>query len=144
MVTEGNKDLIRRAFEAQNRGDDEAMLQCCDPDIVFPEPGLPAPVRGHDAFRQLLAVYRSGFPGYLFTEEDMVAEGDTVVARWRIDMTHGGDFMGIPATGRHLTIQSIDIFRIVSGKIVEQWAVADTFGMMRQLGVLPLPEQASA
>src|SRR5690242_3768344 len=126
MSAEDNKNLIRRAFEAQNRGDDEAMLQYCDPDIVFHEPGLPAPLRGHEAFRQLLAMYRSGFPDYHFTEEEMVAEGDKVAARWRIDLTHGSEFLGIPATGKKVTISSIDVFRIANGKIVEQWVVADT------------------
>jgi steroid delta-isomerase-like uncharacterized protein len=141
MSTEDNKNLIRRAFEAQNQGDDDAVLQYCDPDIVFHEPSLPTPLRGHEAFRQLLAMYRGGFPDFRFTEEDMIAEGDKVAARWRIDLTHKGEFLGIPPTGKQLTISSIDVFRIVNGKIVEQWVLADTLGMMQQLGVIPAPEQ---
>lgn len=139
MSTETNKDLIRRAFAAQNRGDIEAMLECCDPDVVFYEPSFPSPVRGYAGFRQLLAMYRSAFPNFRFTEETMIAEGDQVAARWRIDMTHGGDFMGIPPTGKQLTMTSVDIFRVVNGKIVEQWAMADMLGLMQQLGAVPVP-----
>ena len=143
MSTEANKELIRRAFEAQNRGDDDAMAECYDPDITLHEPGLPAPVRGHAAFRQLLMMYRSAFPDLRFTEENLLADGEQVAARWRIDVTHTGEFMGIPPTGKRLTISSIDIFRIVNGKIAEQWVVADTLGMLQQLGAIPTLEHAS-
>ena len=57
--------------------------------------------------------------------------------------THTGNFMGVPATGKQIAIEAIDILRLVDSKVVEHWGVMDTFGLMQQLGVIPAPGQAS-
>ena len=72
--------------------------------------------------------------------EDLIADGDRVVARVTTSGTHGGEFMGAPATGKRISVQEVDIFRIENGKIAEAWAAVDFFGMLTQLGLLPAEE----
>lgn len=82
--------------------------------------------------------YRDAFSEIEDTVEDMIGEGDRVVNRWRLEATHTGEFRGIPATGKRITIMGIGIFRFSDeGKVVESWDSMDTLGMMRQLGAIP-------
>ena len=61
-----------------------------------------------------------------------------MVTRKAFHGTHLGPLMGIPPTGKRVTIGVIDIVRVVEGKIVEHWCVVDQMGLMQQLGVLPV------
>ncbi|MBK6712738.1 MAG: ester cyclase [Chloroflexi bacterium] len=69
----------------------------------------------------------------------MVAEGDKVVVRFTVTGTHQGFFAGIPATGKQVAMQGIIIHRLHNGKIIEDWVVRDTLGLMQQLGMIPVP-----
>jgi predicted ester cyclase len=72
--------------------------------------------------------------------EDVLASGDKVVARVRVTGTHEGEFMGMPATGKDVDVQAIDIVRFGDdGLAREHWGVFDVMGMMQQLGVVPGP-----
>ena len=73
--------------------------------------------------------------------EDIIAEGDKVVARLTTRGTQRGAFMGIPPTGKQVTVTAIDINCIVGGKSVEHWLNMDTLGLLQQLGVMPAPGQ---
>jgi predicted ester cyclase len=86
-------------------------------------------------------MYFTAFPDLHFTVEVMIAEGDKVVARLTVSATHKGDFMGIPATGKHATISVTDINHVANGQSVEHWSDMDTLGLMQQLGVIPAPGQ---
>jgi predicted ester cyclase len=103
--------------------------------------GVPGPIRGRQALKQLFTGYWAAFdvhatpePDFLIAEDDLVANRETVRSR------HKGTFQGIPATGKEVTVTSMDIYRIVGGKIVEQWTEVDMLGLMQQLGVVPAPE----
>jgi predicted ester cyclase len=76
-------------------------------------------------------------PDLNYTLEDMVAEGDKVVARYTARFTHKGTYMGIPATGKQVAAKGVEIYRLAGGKIVESWDFPDTLGMMTQLGAIP-------
>ena len=99
--------------------------------------GLPA---GPEGTKQLVTVYRNAFPDLRFTIDEQIAEGDKVVTRWTGYGTHKAELVGIPATGKSSTVTGIAIDRIVNGKIVESWGIFDQFGMLQQLGVIPMPE----
>ena len=71
------------------------------------------------------------------TIEDLIAEGDKVVARWRSRVTHRGEYMGIPPTGEEVEFTGISEYRIEGGKIAESWNSEDQFGLMRQIGAIP-------
>ena len=77
------------------------------------------------------------------TVEDLLADGDKVIALVSYRGTHQGAFMGIPPTGKQVTVAGINIFRIANGKLVEHWGLADRISALRQLGVAPPPGQAS-
>lgn len=91
----------------------------------------------------MVAMNRSAFPDMRSTFEDQIAEGDLVVSRWSARGTHKGELMGIPLTGKAVTLTGISTMRIVGRKIAEQWDNWDTLGMLQQLGVIPALGQAS-
>jgi steroid delta-isomerase-like uncharacterized protein len=89
--------------------------------------------------KQRIASFHQGLPDVHLTLEDLVAEGDRVVFRITLHGTHTGTLMGVPPTGRQVTISAIDIARLADGKIVEHWGQMDTFGLLQQLGASSTP-----
>ena len=78
-----------------------------------------------------------GLPDLHLTIEDLIAEGDKVVARNTVTGTHQGEYMGLPPTGKSVTYNEIFIVRFAGGRIAETWGVVDVFSQMKQLGVIP-------
>jgi steroid delta-isomerase-like uncharacterized protein len=143
MSIEENKALVRRMVEETfNRGDIGRADEFLAPDFAEREelpPGLP---RDREGVKQLTMMLRSAFPDLKATIEDIVAEGDKVVVRQTWSGTHtGGEFMGVPASGKAVSVGVIDIIRIAGGKFVEHWGQMDSMGMMQQLGAVPTPGQ---
>jgi steroid delta-isomerase-like uncharacterized protein len=139
-----NKALTRRFYEeAVNQGKDEVIDELVAPDFVDHEefPGL-TPDR--DGVKQFFAMFKSAFPDGRFEVEDLIEEGDKMVVRATIRGTHKGEFIGIPPTGKQITVTSIDILRIRDGQATEHWGVTDMAAMLTQLGVLPEPAAAQA
>ena len=133
MSTEQNKKLVLRwKDEIWNKRNLNIIDELYAPDYVGHIVGTPGPVRGREAFKQLLATYFAAFDLHR-TNEFLIAEGDKVVAYDSYRVRHTGEFAGIPPTGKELSITGIDIYRIVGGKIVEQWFEADLTGMLQQL-----------
>jgi predicted ester cyclase len=89
-----------------------------------------------EAARQEAADFRQGFPDVVSTIEDLIAEGDKVLARWRSRATHLGGYMGIPPTGKEVEFTGISVYRIEGNKIAESWTVEDELGLMRQIGAV--------
>ena len=87
-------------------------------------------------------MYRAAFSDSQFEIEAQFAEGDYVVTRWTATGTQDGELMGMPATGKHVTLTGITIDRFEDGKIAEGWTNWDTFGMMQQLGAVAEPANA--
>ncbi|MFI5795419.1 ester cyclase [Streptomyces sp. NPDC051677] len=91
---------------------------------------------GMDAMRREVEMWRGGFD-FAFSVEDQIGQGDRVCNRWTWRGTHKGDFMGLPATGRQVTMTGTTVFRCrEDGKIVEGWWQYDRLGLMGQLGAL--------
>jgi predicted ester cyclase len=95
-----------------------------------------------EAAKQGAASFRRGFPDVISIIEDLIAEGDKVVARWRSRATHQGDYMGIAPTGNEVEFTGISFYRIEGGKIAQSWNIEDQLGLMRQIGAFPEPEQS--
>lgn len=144
MSTEQNKALVRRLMEEVfNRGNINLVDELFASDFVEREelpPGLPP---GREAVKQLLTMFRSAFPDFKVTIDDVIAEGDKVVVRSTWSGTHKGEFMGIPPTSKSVSFGVFDTMRIAGGKFVEHWGQMDTMGMMQQLGVTPAPGEGS-
>jgi predicted ester cyclase len=142
VSAEDNKALVRRFVdEVQSGGNIDLIDEVCSPGFVnhSAPPGIPADREG---LKILTAMFRGAFPDSHFTIENMVAEGDKVATRKTFHGTHGGDFMGMPPTGRVVSMGLIDIVRVSDGRVVEHWAMGDSLGMMQQLGVIPRPGQS--
>jgi predicted ester cyclase len=94
-----------------------------------------------EAAKQVAARFRQGFPDVISTIEDLIAEGDKVVARWRSRATHRGEYMGIAPTGNEVEFTGISFYRIEGGKIAQSWNIEDQLGLMRQIGAVAESEQ---
>jgi predicted ester cyclase len=128
MSPEENKAFIRRYFEVLSGKDKPAAV-----------------VNRYVSDEELkhhIALYEAAFPSYQLIAEDMIAEGDKVVVRSTFRGTHKGDLMGIPPTGKQVTMPLILIYRIADDKIVEHWMQADALGLLQQLGAIPAPTPA--
>jgi len=135
--TVGNSDTLRRAYELVSAGDLDGFFDYLADDFVEHEtgPGLESTKAGT---KQLFAMMKAGFPDLRFDAEDILESGDKVVARARVTGTNKGEFMGIPASGKSIDIQAIDILRFgADGLAHEHWGVMDIMSMMQQIGAVP-------
>ena len=135
MSVEENKALVRRAHEEGNKGNMPVYYELHGGNLVFHQPD--GQELGLEAFKQLFTAMSTAFPDLHITVEDVIAEGDKVVARYTWTGTHKGELGGIPPTGRQVTVHGTEVLRIVGGKLVEAWDEVDYLGLMQQLGVLP-------
>jgi steroid delta-isomerase-like uncharacterized protein len=134
---EENKALIRRFYdEVVNAGRLELVDELAAPDLIDHEE-LPGFAGGREGVKQFFATMRTAFPDLRMDVQDIIAEGDKVVARATIRGTHQGEFMGIVPTGKAISVSGIDIVRFSGGKVAEHWGVTDGAAMMQQLGAVP-------
>jgi steroid delta-isomerase-like uncharacterized protein len=128
---------LRRFYDLINAGDVDGFGALLADDFVEHEetPGLGPTKAGVMEFFRL---YIAAFPDLRFDPEDVLASGDKVVGRVRVTGTHRGEFIGIPATGKSIDVQAVDIVRFGDdGLAREHWGVFDALAMMQQLGVVP-------
>ena len=142
MSTEENKALMRHFYEEISKGNLAVVDDLVAADLVEHSPFVPRQAPGRQGTLELFTMIHAAFPDLRITAEDMVAEGDKVVARGTFSGTHKGEFMGIAPTGKQISVGVIEIARIAGGKMVDHWNVVDSLGMMQQLGVFPPPEQS--
>ena len=139
--TEQNKDVARRFIdEVFVRQDPDAVDELAAADFT-PHTWGPTPP-GRAALRQAMQRAARGVSDPVFRIDDVIAEGDKVVARLTSSATHSGTFMGKPATGKRYTIQEIHIFRIRDGQVSEHWHEFDKLSLMQQLEPDPAPDHA--
>ena len=138
MSTEQNKAIKRQEYDAVNHKNLDALEEVIASDVTS-HPARPGQAPGLEGVKQLFSSLHAAFPDFHIDVEDMIAEGDRVVARVKGIGTHQGEFMGIAPTGNRVEFSAIDIARIVEGKIVEHWSNSDQLGMMRQLGAVEQP-----
>jgi steroid delta-isomerase-like uncharacterized protein len=140
MSPEENEALVRRWFEEFcNERKRDLAEELMTEDHEYHDPQVPTGT-GPQAMAEAIAVYQEGVDGHWDVEEMRAAGEDRVVARWTGTGTHNADVMGIPPTGRSVSVSAVHLFRIEGGNIAEQWVVWDTLGFMQQIGVIP--EQA--
>ena len=142
MSTEEGTAVVRRFLdEAISKGNMAALDEMCAPDLVW-HGGSVGEFRSLEEFKQGVGPFFSAFPDLRVTADDVLREGDKVVCRYTWAGTHTGDFFGVAATGRQVTVGGISIYRVAGGKIVEEWWLEDLLGLMHQLGAIPTPGQA--
>jgi len=136
MSVEENKALVRRYMEETfNQGNLSVIDQLASSDFVYHH------ATGRDlskeAYKKMSIMTQNAFPDVYMEIDDLFAEGDKVACRFTITATHKGEYQGIPPTGKKITFQGINIFRIADSKIAEIWSRLNLLGMMQQLGVIP-------
>ena len=94
---------------------------------------------GVDNVAALVSGFIAALPDLTATEKDIVAEGDTVAVRYVVEATHQGNLLGIPATGRRVRWEAVDVYRVSNGKIVEEWAADDMLAILVSLDVYTPP-----
>jgi len=139
MSTEHYKAIVRRWVEEYwNQGKVTLLEETHATDYVLHNPD--GPVYGQAGFRQFAARLWTAFADIHVTLDDVIAEGDKVGWRYTFQGTHRGELLGIPPTGRTVTITGSVISRFAEGKWIEDWHHQDTLGMLHQLGATSLPE----
>ena len=138
MSLEDNKQLARDYFKAFLAKDVAWFGDHIEPGFRRHDPGLPFEVVGPQGVEQLADALLPAIPDMRLEIEDVVAEGEKVLVRLTIHGTHGGELLGIPATGRTLQVAVLDLFHIRDGRLAEHWALLDNLGMLKQLGVTTL------
>ena len=137
MSTEPMGAVMKRFVEFINTADEHLAREVIAPDAAFDAPTHGEPLRGPDGYLELLALLRNGFPDIQWTLEDMVAERDKVAARFIMRGTHQGTFFGVPPTGKKITVQAMNIYRLSNGKFVEEHGQPDMLGLLQQIGAVP-------
>ena len=139
MSAEDNEAIIRQWIEAYNDRDRQAETDLLAPEYVAHVPGAPGPLVGLEAWTQFSGSFAEAFPDIRLTVEDIFSAGEMVAARVAFHGTHRGEFQGMPPTGKEVAFSSIEINRVVGGKVEEHWVELDLLGLMQQLGAIPQP-----
>jgi len=136
------KEIVRRVEEAWGRNDPDALDGLIASDLVShdPPPGLPPGLAGAKAGH---SIFMASFPDRKQTIEQIVGEGDLVAVRTTATATHtGAPFFGVPPSSKKVQVESISLYRVAGGKVVEHWGLSDGLGLMMQLGAIPAPAGA--
>jgi steroid delta-isomerase-like uncharacterized protein len=134
-----NKATMQRFYDEVSAGNLGIIEELISEDLVEHDE-FPGIEQSRAGVRQFFEMTRAAFPDLTFVVEHMLEEGDTVIAHGRMEGTNEGEFMGMPATGRRVSVPMADVVRFGSdGLAVEHWGVTDSGMMMMQLGAVPEP-----
>jgi steroid delta-isomerase-like uncharacterized protein len=134
-MSDTNKAAARQYFESVNNRDTASLGTIVADDVRYH--GMQ--VSGLDQLVSKVGEIVHAIPDFNVTIEDLIAEGDRVVARTKERGTQENEFEGMPATGRSFEVDEVNIFRFENGKIAEVWQISDQLGFLSQLGLLPEP-----
>jgi steroid delta-isomerase-like uncharacterized protein len=138
-MSEANKQLLQRWFrEVWNEGREETVDEILAPDAIAHGLGETEPdVQGPEGFKVFLRTIRAAFPDVRIDVDDVLAEGDKIAARVTLQGTHTGEALGLPASGRRVTVAGIVLARFHDGQVAEAWNLWDQLGLLRQVGGVP-------
>ena len=140
MSAEYNLKLVTRMYEALNAKDLEAQHEFWHEDMIWHGPPGFGDVHGIDGFKyKVLKPFYEAFPDYHVKDDIQVANDDWVSATGFLTGHHRGEWMGIPATGKPVRMRYSDFWLVKDGKLSENWVMVDDLGVLRQIGIEPLP-----
>jgi predicted ester cyclase len=139
-VGEQNKALVKRYLEGLDSYNTEIFDEALSADCQIYFPGSFEPV-SREQLKQLVTGFYKVFGNITHKLEDMISEGDKVLARTTDSATHTGEFMGIAPTGKTVKFGELHLFRIKEGKIAEYWIQEDFLWMNQQLGMELKPKE---
>jgi steroid delta-isomerase-like uncharacterized protein len=136
MTTEQNKQLVDAFIqELFTKGDLSAADRYLDPDFINHDPPFPGAPDGSEGMRVAAGMFRQALPDWHSDTDRLIAEGDVVVEVFTASGTHRGELMGVPGSGKTVTLRGINVFRISGERIVERWGQLDNLGLRQQLGL---------
>jgi predicted ester cyclase len=130
------EEVLHGIYEAINTGNLALLDKFVAPGYVEHSEGF----QGVEPFRQQVAAFRAAFPDLRVTIEDVLTDRDRFASRTTVTGTHTGDLMGMPATGKRISVEAVDIGRIASGQAQERWGGLNMYALLTQLGVIPAPQ----
>jgi len=142
MAAHDNEANMRRMYtEVMTKGNNALFDELTAPNFREHElvPGFEP---NREGVKKWMTAFRTAIPDIQILVNDVISQGDKVVARVTIHGTQKGPLMGIPATGKKFQMDVIDIVRFENGKLAEHWGVSDMLGMLTQIGVVPPPGAA--
>ena len=138
-IVEGpnNRDLSNRFIEEVINGRKLSLIdETVAEDFVYIDSTI-GTVKGRDSLKEMLTRMFSSFPDLVWTVEQYISEGDTIVTHYSVTGTQDGEYRSIPAMHKKITVQGVSINKIIDGKLAETRMLRDDLGLMRQLGVIP-------
>ena len=135
MSLEQNKAILTRFVEFINTGNTAIADEVVAPDFLERDP-LPGQQPGREGLKAVILMIRAAFPDLEWVVDEMVAEGEMVASRFTWRGTHRGSFLGVPATGKQVTVTGMVFDRVVGGQLVESQILTDTLSLLTQLGVM--------
>jgi len=130
------EEVLHGIYEAINTGNLALLDKFVAPGYVEHSEGF----QGVEPFRQQAAAFRAAFPDLRVTIEDVLTDGDRFASRTTVTGTHTGDLMGMPATGKRISVEAVDIGRVHDGQAAERWGGLNMYALLTQLGVIPAPQ----
>jgi steroid delta-isomerase-like uncharacterized protein len=136
-MTHDLRATMQRFLEFIDSGDAEIGREVIHPDAAFMAPFAPEPFRGLDGYLRILAIMRGAIPDARWTVQQLVVGDDQVAARFELRGTHGGEFLGVPATGKPIAVGASAFYRFADGRIVDEVGQPDLLALLGQIGALP-------
>jgi steroid delta-isomerase-like uncharacterized protein len=130
------EEVLHGIYEAINTGNLALLDKFVAPGYVEHSEGF----QGVEPFRQQVAAFRAAFPDLRVTIEDVLTDGDRFASRTTVTGTHTGDLMGMPGTGKRISVEAVDIGRVHDGQAAERWGGLNMYALLTQLGVIPAPQ----
>jgi hypothetical protein len=131
IITQGQLDVADEIFDANHIAHD-------------PHGPLGGWPNGPEGMKMVASIFGGGFSGWNIALEDQIAEGDKVSTRWAASATNTGPLMGMPPTGKPVSVTGVNVARFAEGKIVESWFNFDMLTLLQQVGAIPTPEQVGS
>ena len=133
-LEELNKSVIQNYWDGKwNERRIETLDELQAPDVVYH--GTSETINGREEYKEAYGHYLSAMQDTKIVVEELIAEGDLVMSRVRMTAIHQNELGGIPASGNELSLNGFTVFRLVDGKIAEEWEILDQLGMMMQMGM---------
>lgn len=141
MSVEQNIATQKRLAEGINSGNLHVMFDVFAPNVVDHDPA-PDQVPGPEGYVQFFGTMRTAFPDLNIKTDDMVTDEDSIAIAYTLSGTQNGPFLGVPPSGKYVSVRGMQIARFQDGKIVERWGATDELGILRQIGVNPTASAA--
>jgi steroid delta-isomerase-like uncharacterized protein len=137
-MSDDNKTIVRQLYEeVWNKRRLELVDEIISPSHALHDANLFDSAIGPEAYKRQVTRFITAFPDLRFSVEDVFGEKEKLAVAWTISGTHKGEFMGIPASGKRVSVDGITLNHIVNGKIMDSYISWDALGLMQQLGVVP-------